>query len=192
MKAALRLVTEQGSVSFLALDSLQPYGRSLKEHLLDKHPPGKPTVPPAISWTPPATEPHPIIFEQTDGPLVRSTRSTIERTSRSAGPSGMDANWWKRMCFNRASSELCKAIATLCRRLCSTYVDPHGISPLVVSRLIGLHKCTGIQPVGVGEVLRRVIGKAVLQIAQEDIQCTVGSLQLCASKDSACEAGIHS
>ena len=66
------------------------------------------------------------------------------------------------------------------------------ISPLAVSRLIDLHKCPGIQPVGVGEVLRRVIGKAVLQIGQEDIQRTVGSLQLCAGKDSACEAGIHS
>ena len=40
-------------------------------------------------------------------------------------------------------------------------------------------------------MLRRLIGKLVLHIAQEDIKRTVGNLQLCAGQDSACEAGIH-
>lgn len=39
---ALKLVTKQGSVGCLALDSLQPDGRSIKDHLLNKHPPGNP------------------------------------------------------------------------------------------------------------------------------------------------------
>ena len=105
----------------------------------------------------------------------------------------MNAKGWKRMCssFHRTSNELCEAIARLTRRICSTYVDPRGISSLVASRLIALDKSPGIRPIGVGEILRRLIGKVVLHIAQEDIQRTVGSLQLCAGQDAACEAGIH-
>ena len=105
----------------------------------------------------------------------------------------MNAKGWKRMCspFHRTSNELCEAIARLTRRICSTYVDPRGISSLVASRLITLDKSPGIRPIGVEDILRQFIGKVVLHIAQEDIQHTVGSLQLCAGQDAACEAGIH-
>ena len=83
----------------------------------------------------------------------------------------MNAKGWKRMCssFHRTSNELCEAIARLTRRICSTYVDPRGISSLVASRLIALDKSPGIRPIGVGEILRRLIGKVVLHIAQENI-----------------------
>ena len=187
VKAALRLVTEQSNTGCLGLDSLQPDGRTVKDHLLDKHPPDNPAAPSTISGTPSVPEPHPIVFEQIDGSLIRST---IQRLSGSAGPSGMNAKGWKRMCssFHRTSNELCEAIARLSRRICSTYVDPRGISSLVASRLIALDKSPGIRPIGVGEILRRLIGKVVLHIAQEDIQRTVGSLQLCAGQDAACEA----
>ena len=35
------------------------------------------------------------------------------------------------------------------------------------------------------------MAKTILQIAQADDQKAVGSLQLCAGQDAACEAGIH-
>ena len=43
---------------------------------------------------------------------------------------------------------------------------------------------------GIGETLRRLISKAVLQVARDDIQRVVGCLQLCAGQEAACEAGI--
>ena len=42
LKAAIRLVTDQDSGQSLPLDSTQPDGRSVREHLLDKHPVGTP------------------------------------------------------------------------------------------------------------------------------------------------------
>jgi hypothetical protein len=190
IKAALRLITEHDHGGCLSLDAIQPDGRSVKDHLLDKHPPSKPVDPTAISDMPPATAPHPIVFDQIDGPLIRST---VQQMSGSAGPSGLNAKEWKKLCssFHRASDDLCQAIAKLTRRLCSTYVDPCGISPLIACRLIALDKCPGVRPIGVGETLRRLIGKVVLQIAKEDIVKVVGSRQLCAGQDAACEAGIH-
>ena len=168
IKAALRLITEHDHGGCLSLDAIQPDGRSVKDHLLDKHPPSKPVDPTAISDMPPATAPHPIVFDQIDGPLIRST---VQQMSGSAGPSGLNAKEWKKLCssFHRASDDLCQAIAKLTRRLCSTYVDPCGISPLIACRLIALDKCPGVRPIGVGETLRRLIGKVVLQIAKEDI-----------------------
>jgi len=189
VKAALRLITEHQDRGCLPLDSLQSDGRTVKQHLLDKHPPGQPAMPSAISDSPPAEEPHQVIFDQIDGPLIRSI---VQRMDGSAGPSGLNASDWKRMCssFRRTSEDLCKSIARLTRKLCSCYVDPEGISALVACRLIALDKCPGVRPVGIGETLRRLISKAVLQVARDDIQRVVGCLQLCAGQEAACEAGI--
>ena len=71
VKAAIRLVTDHDGGQCLPLDSIQPDGRSVKEHLLDEHPPGAPAPVSAISNSPPVTEPHPIIFDCIDGPLIR-------------------------------------------------------------------------------------------------------------------------
>ena len=162
----------------------------MNEHLLEKHPPGIPATPSAISEEPPTIQPHPVVYDQIDGPLIRST---VQCLSGSAGPSGFDAKGWKRVCssFHSASDDLCTAIARVTRRLCSSYIDPQGISALVACRLVALDKCPGIRPIGIGETLRRLMAKAVLRIARADIQKVVGSLQLCVGQDATCEAGIH-
>ena len=46
-------------------------------------------------------------------------------------------------------------------------------------------------PIGVGEVVRRILGKALLRIIGQDIQEVAGPLQLCAGQDSGCEAAVH-
>ena len=58
--------------------SVQPDGRTVKEHLLAKHPPGVLASPQSISDEPPVSEPHPIVFEQIDGPFIRSTAPADE------------------------------------------------------------------------------------------------------------------
>ena len=77
------------------------------------------------------------------------------------------------------------------RRLCSEYVDPSGISTLVAWRLIALDKCPGVRPIGVGETVRRVIGKAIATTISNDIQEAAGPLQVCAGRLSGCEAAVH-
>ena len=190
VKAALRMITEKVNTGSLLLDSLQPDGRMAKEHLLEKHTPRQQVKGTTICQDEPETEPHPVIFDGIDGVLIRST---VLKTTGSAGPSGLDAAGWRRMCssFGRASNDLCSAVARVARRLCSTYVDPRGLTSFVAYRLIALDKCPGVRPIGVGEVLRRVIGKAVLETITDDIQKVVGTLQMCVGQISGCEAGVH-
>ena len=45
----------------------------------------------------------------------------------------------------------------------------------------------GIRPIGVGEVVKRIIGKAILRTVKEDIQRVVGPLQLCAGYENCVE-----
>ena len=58
-------------------------------------------------------------------------------------------------------------------------------------RLIALDKNPGVRPIGVCEVMRRIVAKAVLVILWDDIQEAAGSHQLCAGKLSGAEAAVH-
>ena len=52
-----------------------------------------------------------------------------------AGPSGIDAHGWRRLCtsFKIAAYDLCHALAAIAKRLCTSLVDPKGLSPLSMS-----------------------------------------------------------
>ena len=110
------------------------------------------------------------------------------------GPSGMDTRCWRRLCtaFHSVSSELCIAIALFARHICSSFVSPDILAPFVACCLIALDKQPGVRPIGVCEVVRRLVAKAVLSIIREDIMMAVGPLQLCAGQMAGVEAAIHS
>ena len=73
----------------------------------------------------------------------------------------------------------------------SVLVDPSGLSAFVACRLISLNKCPGVRPIGIGETVRRIIGKAIASTITEDIQEAAGPLQVCAGHISGCEAAVH-
>ena len=76
--------------------------------------------------------------------------------------------------------------------MCTQYIDPTTIEPLMASRLIPLDKGEGaVRPIGVGEVLRRILAKCVMNVAKEDVAHASGSLQLCAGRKSGSEAAVH-
>ena len=81
------------------------------------------------------------VYQEINGELVREAAL---RTKGSGGPSGVDANGFKRILacksFKRSSINLCESIATLTRRLCTEFVDPLTIEPIVASRLIPLQR----------------------------------------------------
>jgi len=54
-----------------------------------------------------------------------------------------------------------------------------------------LSKNPGLRPIGVAEVLRRIISKAILAIIGRDIKEAAGGVQLCVGQVSGCEAGVH-
>ena len=93
---------------------------------------------------------HPILFDQIDGSLIRST---VQKMDGAAGPSGLDTSCWKRLCtaFKNYSTDLCDVLTSLCRKISTEYLDPSDLAPLVACRLIALDKCPGIRPIGIGE-----------------------------------------
>jgi len=187
VKDALRLLSEDNRGGPLSMNS------SVMDALLTKHPKKRAPVPCTLVGDPSISVPlpHPIIFDQLDAICIRRA---VLRTNGAAGPSGLDAAAWRRICtsFQRASSDLCDALSAVARRLCTTFVDPAGLSAFVSCRLIALDKCPGVRPIGVGETVQRIIAKAVLSVLKEDIREAAGSLQLCAGQLSGCEAAVHS
>ena len=125
-------------------------------------------------------------------------RETALRTKGAGGPSGVDANGLRRIMasksFKQSSSRLCEAIAlaAMTKILCTRYIDPSTIEPLIASRRTPLDKGEGaVRLIGVGEVFRRIIGKCVMNIAKKVVVEVSGSLQLCAGQKSGSEAAIH-
>jgi len=70
--------------------------------------------------------------------------------------------------------ELYCSISILARHLCTSFVDPQVVLALVSCTLIALDRSPG--PIGVGEVARRIIAKAVLSIISPDIQVLCNSV----------------
>ena len=138
--------------------------------------------------SPPDT--HPVVFDSIQGKTIRAAAL---RTEGAAGPSGIDAHGWRRLCtsFGSASTDLCNSLALLTRRICTVLVDPEGLAPLMACRLIALNKNPGVRPIGVCETIRRIIAKAVLSVTGADIQDAAGTVQLCAGQKSGTEAAVH-
>ena len=193
VNAALRLLSNQNGGGPLPLDFLVNCGneeeKSVRDILKQKHSAGQPLQPSALTNTN-SDRPHPVIFEQINVPLIRSIAL---RTFGSAGPSGVDAASWRRLCtsFHKASGDLCDSLALCAIRICTEYVNPSGLTALVASRLVSLDKNPDVRPIGIGECSRRIISKAVLSIIRQDILETTGSIKLCAGEESGCEAAVH-
>ena len=112
------------------------------------------------------------------------------------GPSGLDADGWRKILksrsFETASSELRKTFAMFVKRLCVEEIkNTESLKSFIACRLIPLDKRPGLRPTGVGEVLRRIAGKAVMILLKKDVLQAAGSLQLCGGQVAGSEAAIH-
>ena len=134
----------------------------------------------------------PVIYDNINAALIRKC---AVRTNGASGPSGLDADCWKKMIgggsFGAVSDDLCHAIALMTRQLCiDESKDPGSISAISACRLIPLDKCPGLRPIGIGEVIRRIMGKSVMQVLKKDILNVTGYDQLCSGLEAGCEAGF--
>ena len=186
VNGALKLLTSNMKNGILPLND------STLNMLKQKHPQSKPAsdqillpdIPKAV---------HPIIFESI---TVDTIRKAAMRTKGGSGPSNLDSDGWRRILlsnsFGDSSENLCQALARVTKKLCRDEDLSSTLEPLLSCRLIPLNKNPGLRPIGVGEVLRRVIGKAVVAVTHDKIVNSVGSLQVGAGHKAGCEAAIHS
>ena len=147
MKAALRLLKGEPSGGSLPLDQcMDDSRRTVLDILKFKHPPPRHVLA-GVDFdleTTSGQELHPVLFDRIDGSLIRST---VQKMDGTAGPSGgLDTPCWKRLCtaFNNYLTDLCDVLASLCRKICTEYLDPSDLAPLVACRLIALDKCPGV------------------------------------------------
>ena len=76
------------------------------------------------------------------------------------------------------------------KQICRDNIVKH-LEAFLACRLKPLDKQTGVRPIGIGEILRRVIGKIVMKFLKRDVLKATGALQLCAGQDAWSEAAIH-
>ena len=86
-------------------------------------------------------------------------------TKGAAGPSSLDANQFKRiLCskqFNKEGKDLQDQISIFAKNIATKVTDPNCLEAYTANRLIPLDNNPGIRPIGIGEVLRRIVGKAI-------------------------------
>ena len=81
--------------------------------------------------------------------------------------------------------------------MCTEDIHPDTLTEYIACRLIPLDKGLtkdlkpGVRPIGVGEVLRRIVGKLLIRVIKDDIIDAVGPLQTCSGLKGGIEAAIH-
>ena len=134
----------------------------------------------------------PSIFDSIDESLIYTSAL---KTKGSAGPSGMDADLYRRiLCsknFNSEGKLLREEIAIMTKNLLKTSYHPSLLEGYTSCRLIPLDKNPGVRPIGIGEVLRRIVGKTITAFFKEELKESAGPLQVCAGHNAGAEAAVH-
>ena len=112
----------------------------------------------------------------------------------------MDAKQWRRILvskhYKQEGKELREELSKLVRKTATDILDPTPLEPYTACRLIPLNKAPDqadlqVRPIGVGEVLRRIVGKTISWALSDDIQEAGGSLQVSTGLKGGAEAAIH-
>jgi len=161
------------------------------DSLIRKHPKKQPPVSSTLVDGS-ADLPQFILFNQLDAVCLRHVALKLHGA---AGLSGLDASAWKHMyvctSFQTVSDDLCDALSAFASHLCTSFVDPAGLSSFFACHLFALDKNPAVRPIDIGEVVHRLIAKVILSVIRDDIRAAAGSLQLCAGRLSGCEATVH-
>ena len=187
VRKALKLIDADSLIT-----GVHSMSEEVKETLQAKHPKGEEASPEALLQSV-APRCEPVIFEAINRAAIQVA---AKNTTGSGGPSRIDADIWKHMLCSKAygalSDELADAVAVLTRRICTEDIPYDHVSSLFSCRLVPLIKETdGVRPVGIGETLRRIIGKSVAKALRNDIQMAGGCLQTCTGVEAGIEAAIH-
>ena len=150
---------------------------TVREVLSDKHPKAqKPAEDILFDGNPGVV--NPIRFEALTPNLLQRVALQCKG---SAGPSGLNADAWRRFClsFKGASTKLCQALAGFAHLIATHSLEASTLVPFLSCRLIALNKNPGVRPIGVCEVVRCIVTKAILRVVGNDVEEACGYMQKC-------------
>lgn len=186
VNGAIKLLTNNMAGGIL------PLNEETLDTLRQKHP-GEREVNEGALLQGPAPTVNPIIYDVIDETMILQA---AKHTKGGAGPSGMDADGWRKPLTSRvygeAGNDLRKALANVTKKICTEEINNNSLEGFLACRLIPLDKKPGLRPIGVGEVLRRVCGKAVMKVVKKDVMKSCSEVQMCAGHAAGSEAVIHS
>ena len=115
------------------------------------------------------------------------------RTHRSHGTSGRDANGWRRILthFGQQSVEISKTIAKNAKKLATEELNPELMEPHNACRIITLNKNPGVGPIGIGAVMRKIIGRTIIKCLKNELILLISNYQLCLGQKCGIEYTIH-
>ena len=127
---------------------------------------------------------HEIVFDEITKDLIQ--RATI-RIKGATDLSKFDNDNWQRILgstvFGNHSSELRKSLARMTKKLCYQKLSClESLKVLLASHLITLSESSGVRPIGIGELLQRMISEAVMSVVKKEVAQTTDSLQVCAGQ----------
>ena len=116
-----------------------------------------------------------------------------KKLSGSGGLVNFDSIAMKRLLLNHGghSTRLRNSIAKFASWLSNENVDWAAYRGLMMCREVALDKMPGVCPLGIGDILRRLTAKCVLEAAGPQATDACGADQLCAGLKLGCEGGIH-
>ena len=185
INAALNLLSTENGGGVLPLTD-----QVLKD-LQEKHPPAAPIQEGALILGPVNNVP-PSYFDSIDEQMIAKA---AQQTKGAGGPSHCDAKQYRHILlsnkFKSESKALREQISLLGRKLATSILDPTTLEAFICCRLLPLDKCPGIRPIGIGEVMRRLIGKSIGWVLKKDMTESAGPLQASGGLQGGAEAAIH-
>ena len=164
---------------------------NIMNELLNKHPKPAPVEEGSLLFGPVNHVPR-NYFDEVD---EQSILKAAQLTKGAGGPSHLDADQYRSMLtsskMRNETKHLREQIASLARKLASEIVDPSALEALTSCRLIPLDKNPGVRPIGIGEVLRRIMGKSIGWVLKNDLMEATGPLQAASGFKGGAEAAIH-
>jgi hypothetical protein len=203
IREATRFIMDQVTGGVLEVtDEITVKGKTgtVLEHLETKHPPA--AMPLRSALLPRPKDAAGREMELPPFQHVTITAGDIESTARrmkgGGGPGGTNSSIWSRLLLHHgaASAALREAVAELARMMTNELADEtedgNLLRALLANRLVALDKCPGVRPIGIGECLRRLIGKVVALKTKHEVVKEGGTDQLATSLAAAIEGAAHS
>ena len=186
VRAAARWITNRAPGGVLSSSDVDSSGKLVFDVLQEKHP--APGFTNDNAFVKCDVLPPMIDVDVTSGHVKCAARSL----RGGAGPRRTSSSQWQDLfCYGAQSGRLRDAVAGFTRYVANNIISWLDIRIFMSSRLIALDKNPGVHPIGIGEVLIRILGKLMILITGIDVEEVCSVDQLCSGLKVGIEGAVH-